>query len=247
MALITYIGHSGFLVEWERSVWLFDYYRGDIPEFSHEKKLYVFCSHKHADHFTPEIFSRFEEYPDVSYLLSRDLSYQVKRLSLSDRQNERITFLKAYQSHREADGAGGDICVRTLHSTDCGVAFLVTYETQTFRKQVYHAGDLNWWIWKGETKQEIGNMTARYQAEIERLREWTDGLYTAFVPLDPRQEEWYRLGMDWFMERVGAQHVFPMHFWDNFDLIREYRESDESKTFAEKIMEISREGQMFEI
>ena len=113
MALITYIGHSGFLVEWEHSVWLFDYYRGDIPEFSHEKKLFVFCSHKHADHFNPEIFSRFEEYPDVSYLLSRDLSYQVKRVSLSDRQNERITFLKAYQSHREADGAGGDIRVRT--------------------------------------------------------------------------------------------------------------------------------------
>ncbi len=39
MALITYIGHSGFLVEWEHSVWLFDYYRGDIPEFSHEKKI----------------------------------------------------------------------------------------------------------------------------------------------------------------------------------------------------------------
>ena len=33
-------------------------------------------------------------------------------------------------------------------------------------------------IWKGETKQEIGNMTARYQAEIERLREGRI-LYTA--------------------------------------------------------------------
>ena len=52
---------------------------------------------------------------------------QVKKVSLSDRQNERITFLKAYQSLWEADGAGGDIRVRTLLARlDCGVAFLIT-------------------------------------------------------------------------------------------------------------------------
>lgn len=247
MALITYIGHSGFLIEWEHCVWLFDYYQGDIPEFAHEKKVFVFCSHKHADHFNPGIFSVFEEYPDVSYVLSRDLAYQVKKLLPDGRQAERITYLKAYQEYREDDGAGGSLCIQTLHSTDCGVAFLVTYETESFRRQVYHAGDLNWWIWKGESKQEIGNMTARYQAEMERLREWTENLNVAFVPLDPRQEEWYRLGMDWFMERIGAEHVFPMHFWGNFDLIREYRQSEESRPFAEKIAEIRRDGQTFEI
>ena len=31
---ITYIGHSGFLVELERHVLLFDYFQGEIPEAS---------------------------------------------------------------------------------------------------------------------------------------------------------------------------------------------------------------------
>ena len=38
-----------------------------------------------------------------------------------------------------------------------------------------------------------------------------------------------------------------MHVWDNFDLIREYRESDGIEDVCRKIMEIGREGQTFEI
>ena len=53
------------------------------------------------------------------------------------------------------------------------------------------------------------------------------------MPLDPRQEEWYRLGMDWFMRESDISMYFHA-LGDNFDLILEYRESDESKTFAEK-------------
>ena len=53
---ITYIGHSGFLVELKKSLLLFDYYEGALPALSHEKQLYVFASHRHPDHFNPEIF-----------------------------------------------------------------------------------------------------------------------------------------------------------------------------------------------
>lgn len=247
MALITYIGHSGFLVEWEHCVWLFDYYQGKIPEFDHGKRLFVFCSHVHSDHFNPEVFRIFATCPDVKYVFSEDISGQVKELSLTDRQKGCITYLKAYEDYNADDGADGAILVQTLNSTDCGVAFLITYETKTFRKQVYHAGDLNWWIWKGETKQEIEDMTARFQAEIEQLREWVTDLEIAFIPLDPRQEDWYHLGMDWFMEHLGAKYVFPMHLWRNLSLIQDHKALDETKPFAGSIMEITGEGQRFEI
>ncbi|MBP1754948.1 MAG: fold metallo-hydrolase [Firmicutes bacterium] len=29
--IITYIGHSGFLIEWDNCYWLFDYFKGEIP------------------------------------------------------------------------------------------------------------------------------------------------------------------------------------------------------------------------
>ena len=53
---ITYIGHSGFAVETEKAALIFDYYTGDIPAFDPDVPLYVFVSHRHRDHFNPDIF-----------------------------------------------------------------------------------------------------------------------------------------------------------------------------------------------
>ena len=53
---ITYIHHSAFLVETESAYLLFDYFQGKLPEFSEEKPLYVFASHRHPDHFSKVIF-----------------------------------------------------------------------------------------------------------------------------------------------------------------------------------------------
>ncbi|MFQ9345343.1 MAG: MBL fold metallo-hydrolase [Coprococcus sp.] len=52
---VTYIGHSGFSVELESHILLFDYYEGTMPEFDPAKKLLVFASHSHPDHFNREI------------------------------------------------------------------------------------------------------------------------------------------------------------------------------------------------
>jgi L-ascorbate metabolism protein UlaG (beta-lactamase superfamily) len=54
---ITYLGHSGFLVETSDAYFLFDYIRGELPAFSKEKRLYVFASHAHHDHWDSAIFT----------------------------------------------------------------------------------------------------------------------------------------------------------------------------------------------
>ena len=54
---VQYIGHSGFLVTMESCCLLFDYYTGTIPKLPGDRPLYVFSSHRHQDHFDPEIFS----------------------------------------------------------------------------------------------------------------------------------------------------------------------------------------------
>lgn len=53
---ITYISHSGFLVETERCYYLFDYYRGELPPLEPEKPILVFASHFHQDHYQPAVF-----------------------------------------------------------------------------------------------------------------------------------------------------------------------------------------------
>ena len=70
---ITYIRHSAFLVEWEDIVCLFDYAEGELPEIDRDKRLCVFASHHHSDHFNPEIFTRFADYPRHTFILSDDI------------------------------------------------------------------------------------------------------------------------------------------------------------------------------
>ena len=95
------------------------------------------------------------------------------------------------REQRERDGQS--VRVRTLRSTDCGVAFLVSLE----EGQIYHAGDLNCWTWPEDTKQHRNQMVAEYQREIRRLQ--GEQIRLAFCPLDPRLEENYADGFLWFL------------------------------------------------
>lgn len=238
---VTYIQHSGFLVEWERCVWLFDYYQGKIPDISREKKLFVFVSHSHGDHFNPEIFEMFADDPQVEYILASEVRRKVRELGLSQEKICRVHFLKPHESWSTDDGAGDGVLLHTYRSTDRGVAFLAEYQG----KKVYHGGDLNWWVWKGETKQQYNDMTVKFQREVQLLREEAGVLDAAFLPLDPRQEEWYRLGMDYFLEQIEVKTVFPMHFWGDYSVIDKYKK--ESKEYGKRVVSISREGDEWEL
>ena len=194
---VTYIGHSGFSVELERCTLLFDYYQGAMPDFDPDKKLYVFASHAHHDHFVPAIFELRGRY-DVTYILSDDI-----RASGED-----ILFLGPDQT-----ALTGGLTVETLRSTDEGVAFSVTVgETR-----VYHAGDLNLWVWDEEGPEWNAQMERDYPAFLRPF----DGrrFDLAFLPLDPRQEQDRERGLLGFLEHCQAEHIFPMHMWDDYSVI----------------------------
>ena len=69
--MIYYIYHSGFVLELEKSIFIFDFYRiptdkkneeeSFISKFikRNDKKVYVFSSHSHSDHFNKEILKYF--------------------------------------------------------------------------------------------------------------------------------------------------------------------------------------------
>lgn len=129
MMKITYIGHSGFFVEMEDACFLFDYYKGTIPETDGNKKMYVFVSHRHHDHYNEEIFRLQEKFRDIQYIISSD----VYELASHPEKNDKIIYMKAGE---EADIKG--CYVRTLRSNDEGTAFFIRYKDQT----IYHAGNL---------------------------------------------------------------------------------------------------------
>lgn len=242
---VTYIHHSSFLAELENSYLLFDYYQGTIPKLDPRKHLYVFASHAHGDHFAPVIFDlekeavretffRTEsgENPRITYILSRDIGPRRVPADVTSP----VIFLKSRETWQE-----NDIRVETFRSTDAGVAWWIRCEG----KEIYHAGDLNNWWWEGEDKAWNHNMAANYHREIEKMH----GRHAdaAFVPLDPRQEKQYSLGMDELMAQITADAIFPMHFWGNYDIIKKMKQDPVSAPYRDRIVEIHREGEEFEL
>ena len=206
---ITYIHHSGFLVETERFYYLFDYEKGSLPAMDTAKPVLVLSSHGHGDHYNPEIFSLLTAagMQHIRAVLSDDIDAPVNVTTLS------------VSPEKEYD-LGPAQKLTTFRSTDLGVAFLIEDQNTL----IYHAGDLNDWVWEEETDSYNNQMTLDYHKQIHLLADKLNHreLDTAFVVLDPRQEKDYDRGLCFFLENIPAKRVFPMHYWGNPSIIETF-------------------------
>ena len=199
-------------------------------EFDPAKKLLVFASHSHPDHFNREILKLADVYPNVEYIFPKDIGIAKKEQRVSEhfmRKRDEITV--------------GDTKVKSLRSTDEGVAFLVRCEDRI----IYHAGDLNWWHWEEEDDAYNRMMRGDYQKEIETLA--GEKIDLAFVVLDPRQEEQFYWGFDWYMRHTDTKIVFPMHMWKQYEVQDRLIGMEVSEPYREKIMRVREKGQVFEL
>lgn len=200
---ITYLDNSGFAVKTKRHFLIFDCWARHpangkqglaggiiVPEELAGKYVTVFVSHAHGDHFNPMIFRWADKIQDIRYVLSDDIPSRAGALMAAP--------------HRSYDL--GDMTVETFRSTDEGVAFL----TRVDGLSIYHAGDLNWWHWKGEDPWWNEDMARDYKKEIGLLAD--KQIDIAFIPVDPRLGDSMLLGIEYFMEHVGAKMVVPMHY-----------------------------------
>lgn len=235
MMNITYIHHSGYLVELEHTLLLFDYFDGTLPFLDPGKKLIVFSSHRHEDHFDPVIFELEKQVSEIHFVLSGD----IWKKRVPSHLLERTDFINP----REELVLPGDwpVKIRTYRSTDEGVAFFVEAENHT----IYHAGDLNDWRWEGEPDSWNRTMHANYMEELKKMQE--DGIMpeAAMVPVDGRLEQWFYLGLQEFMETVGAKMVFPMHFWKDFGIISRLKQLPCTESYRDRIADIQKDGQTF--
>ena len=247
---VTYIHHSCFSIEYKDLVFLFDYYKGKIPDYDPKKQIYVFSSHNHHDHYNEAIFDLMSKYPNLTFIMSDDINVNLSIDLLKERKdclyflkaNEEKLFLKGQAlSHSPKPLAQNILQVRTLDSTDEGVAFCLSF----YDKTIFHSGDLHWWTWKGETRTEYEDMTKRFFKEVNKLKNIPIDL--AFLPLDPRQEERFYLGFDYYLKTCNIKYVFPMHFWGDYSVIAKLKAMDIAKDYREKIMDMEKEGQVFQL
>lgn len=246
---VIFIHHSCFLVEVDEKVLIFDWFggervngyhfHGEIPEYEPDTPIYVFASHKHQDHFDMNVLRWAERYTNIYYIFSKDCKMSphfLKKHGFAEEIREKITYVSAGETYEV-----GGVHIETLRSTDAGVAFYVETNGAAF----FHAGDLYNWKWEGAGDLVNGMMEANYKAQIRRLS--GKKIHLAFVPLDPRLEKSQFLGMEYFLAHTDADYVFPMHMWQKYSGIWELKKRISNAAMAERVVEIGKENQTFEI
>jgi L-ascorbate metabolism protein UlaG (beta-lactamase superfamily) len=167
----------------------------DIGAFiDFNKKVFIFVSHSHSDHFVKS-FIQFKT-GKVHYIFSEDVPTSGFKNVLTMKPGERL------------DVAG--LTVNAYASSDLGNAYAVSMESF----QLFFAGDLNWWHW------ENAGVTAN-RAEEKLFKDIVDTIDIrrfdlAFIPVDPRLGDAFYWAGAYFLERFDIRHFIPIHFGTNF-------------------------------
>lgn len=214
---LTYIFHSGFVLESDNCILLFDYWMDPertVPEFlDSEKPMYVFSSHFHPDHFNRRILSWKERKDNITYIFSKDI-LKHKR---AGREDADVWLAKG--GHWE----DGNISVTATGSTDSGVSWVV----ECAGKRIFHAGDLNNWYARFLAESYEGGMahSPEFDVDIDPLKEEklylgelkdvlkiTDRFDLVMFPIDGRIGNGYTRGGRQFIDRFKVGLFVPMHF-----------------------------------
>lgn len=222
---IEYLGGSGFLVAIGETGFLFDASehgadKRSLPDrdaLSAFKKLYVFVSHHHDDHFSEAIYDLCGD--DAVYILGFDVP--------QPHRGERM---------KPGEERGfGPVSVQAFGSTDEGVSFLVEYTGITF----FHAGDLNLWHWRDESSiTQIETAERAFYDCVEPIPQ--EKIDVAFFPVDPRQGSMYDAGAGYFVMTVKPRIMIPMHFQGRADVAVRFSLTGETK--HTKIVAIEQPG-----
>ena len=237
MVKIYYLYHSGFAIKIKSSLLIFDYYshepqsgirgldKGTISQqdLREADKVYVFVSHSHEDHYNPIVFDWMRVNSNIEYFLSFDVDAPSRDL--------RYHNMHPYEEYKD-----DNIFVKTYGSTDLGVSFIVEID----RLRIFHAGDLNCWYWYYEsTPQELEEDENKFLVELEKMKD--EDVDIAFFPVDPRLQEYYYMGGEYFIKQIKPKLFIPMHFGEEYGITSTFAQKVES--LPTKTVELSHRGQ----
>lgn len=228
MLQVTYIWHDCFLVETDAAdgtsiALLFDFWKdehgdparmpGALAALPRTIPLYVFISHGHKDHFNPLVFGWAAEFAEVHYIVSNDVSKRIRHIvsPTSVYTGPRVDAGRVVTLRRGEEWTDGRVAVRAFPSTDIGNSYMV----ETGGRLVFHAGDLNAWIWKDEsTEAEVRKALGDWRACLRDITSWLDGrrVEVAMFPVDARIGRDFWTGAAEFVRAVDTATFIPMHF-----------------------------------
>lgn len=223
IAKITYLYNSGIAIEIRDILLIFDYcffvptYHGEgltsgiIPTclFREKRRVYVFVTHGHIDHYNEEIWKWDDIYKNIVYIISDDIAARKNANCIRTGMKLRID----------------DLEIVGCPSNDVGVSYFV----DVYDLKIFHAGDLN--LWYRAPKDGMNQKRAKIEYQIAKmnfLKALTPikelDIDIAFFPVDPQIGGKYYEGGIMFCKEINPKVFVPVHFRTHYFVTRKFKE-----------------------
>jgi len=220
-AIIRYLGHSGWALKTKNHFLVFDYVESErkAPGESHHnevlslselkgKKVSVFVSHEHSDHYSPAIFNWRKVIENINYVLGWKPDIEHSYVYMAPREKKSID----------------DLEILTIKSTDAGVGFLVKVDGLV----IFHGGDHAYWGGSMNSFAEEINYLAKAENEF-------DIVFLALTTGTGQRNESITKGIFYAIEKLQPKVMFPMHAGGREYLYREFAREVQKKKFRTKV------------
>ncbi len=209
---IYFLHHSAVCLVINESLLVFDYFMPNLgdgmasgsisdEEIKNAKRVYVFASHSHGDHFNKCVFEWEKLNSNTTYLVDDTINYPHE---------------KAVKMSRGQEYDDGYLRAKEFGSTDIGGSFYVECKGKSF----FHAGDLNYWHWRDEGDANYSRqMQLYFDREMKYLRANVQSIDYAFFPVDKRMGSGHEEGVDMFIDLMKPANFIPIHFVDFADTL----------------------------
>ncbi len=190
---LTYIFHSGFAVETDKYILIFDYWMDPariMPKLlADERPIYIFASHFHEDHYSRRIQDWRKQKENLTYILSKD----ILRHHRAEQDAADVWMVKGSTWEDE------HLKIIATGSNDSGVSWIVelkdvmvSHGEERLPYRLFHAGDLN--NWYARFLSDDGNIPERIISE-------------EFGEINPLAEEKQFLGELKDIRRILSEHA----------------------------------------
>lgn len=239
IARITYLYNSGFSVETENQLLIFDYCLMNSAkeqkrlttgvvgkeDLMSKPSVTVFASHGHKDHFNAAVLRWRVRHKNIIYIFSDDIPANKEAILMKSGDSVTLQGMR----------------VSAFPSTDIGVSFLV----ETEGLAIFHAGDLNLWSPRPSTEEASLTFKKAKFAYLKVLKHiYCHTIDIAFFPVDPRIGPGYETGALYFAQYFKPRLFVPMHFGNNYDACQVF--SAKNNFPGMEVFRIQMRGQQYE-
>lgn len=237
---IWYTGHSGWAMQFKDKVVIIDYWadgrtkpglglaNGNInPSELIDKKVYVFATHDHSDHYDTTIYAWKDQIKNINYIYG----FIPEKSEIHQTKGYHGPSYKYIEDHQTA--MVDDIKVTSIKSDDTGQGFLLEVNGM----KIFHPGD---------HAQFNADIKADYQKEIDFIAERTHDVDIAFLPVTGCPSSWQKGeimgGFLYVLNKLNPAEVYPMHAYQREYLLKEFAQEAKAKNYKNKVTCLQNKG-----